>query len=281
MAKQSLESWIHEAMVDPEKDKPISQITLVHIAGSENEIHSVKFGSKQWTPAELSTLFRHKAESYSQELSGVQTFALLAFYGGTTEQQARHPFVVSGATDFQLTTENADAKGITQQSMRHLEVQAQMYSRGQAVIIDAQQRLIETLTRNALEDRRENRELIGILKDVVLTQATNNHEHKMKELEYERSSAERKKWIGFLPGLVNNILGKEVFPQSTADTALLETIADNLTPDQLEKLGSTLKPEVLGPIAERFSKHFEKRKLEAKTAKQLAAKNPEDDAAGD
>ena len=280
MAKQSLESWIHEAMTDADKEKPISQLSLMHIAGSENEIHTVKFGSKSWAPSELSTLFRHKAESFAQELSGVQTFALLAFYG-SGESQARHPFVVTGATDFQLTTENADAKGLAQQGMRHLEVQAQMYSRGQAVILDAQQRLIETLTRNALEDRKENRELIGILKDVVLTQATNNHEHKMKELEYERSSAERKKWIGFLPGLVNNILGKDVFPQSTADTALIESIADNLTPDQLEKLGGALKPEVLGPIADRFNKHFEKRKLESKQAKQLAAKNPEDDAAGD
>lgn len=279
MAKQTLEGWIHEAMIDSEKD-PITQLSLIHIAAAEIEIYTVKFGSKQWTPAELSQIFRHKADSYSQDIAGVQTFCMYAFYG-KQEPEARHPFTVNGATDFGLSTEGPDAKGQMMQGMRHLEAATQMNLRSIATMVGAQQQLIETLVRNDLETRKENRELIGILKDVVLTQAAKTHEHRMSELEYERSSKERAKWIGFLPGLVNNILGKEVFPQSTEDTALLETIADSLDEGQLQKLAGTLKPEVLGPIAKRFEKHFEKRKSEQTQAKQLAAKNPEDDAAGD
>lgn len=282
MAKQSLESWIQEAMTDTEKEKPISRLALVHLAGGENEVHSVGFGSKAWSPADLSYLFRHKAESYSQELAGVQTFALLAFYG-SNEVQARHPFVVAGASDFQLTTENADDKGMKQQGMRHLEVQAQMYTRGNAHLLDKLLELTNTLTRNALEDRKENRELIGILKDVVLTQASSNHERKLKELEYERSTKERERWIGFLPGLVNNVLGREVFPQNVEDTAHLQAIADAMSEEDLKRLSGKVKPEQLGPLANRFKKHFEQRKTEADITKQLPASTStaEDNAAGD
>jgi hypothetical protein len=97
--------------------------------------------------------------------------------------------------------------------------------------------------RENLEVRRENREGFTLVKELLAAQALNRHEFKMKELEFERSTEERKKWLDFAPSLVNTILGSEVFPQSTEDTSLLESIADSLSEEDLMKLSSVLKPE--------------------------------------
>lgn len=283
MAKVTLESWIHEAMTDTDKEKEISAFTLMHMVGQgEREIHTCRLGSKQWLPRDLGNLFRHKAQVYCQELPGVQTFNLLAFYG-SDEPQASHPFTMQGETDLhQLTTEGPDEKGLRMQGMRHVEAITQLNHRSIAHVLDTMSRMNETLLRENLEVRRENREGFALMKEMMAQQALGRHEYKMKELEYERSSSERKKWLEFAPSLVNSILGTEVFPQSTEDTALLETIANSLSEEDLLKLGSILKPEILGPISARFEKVFKAKQLKSAAEKrQLSAKNPEDDAAGD
>ncbi len=280
MAKQTLESWIHEAMIDGDKDQAITGFNLAHVGSGETDIHHIKFGSKAWTPSEVSQLFRHKAEGFAQDLPGVQTFVVYAFYG-KNEPEAKHPFTVTGTLDTNLMTESPDARGLTIQGMRHLEAGTQMAFRSLATSVDAQQRMIDSLIRDNLDTRRENRELIGILKDVVMTQAANNHDRKLKELEYERTTKERDKWIGFLPGLVNNILGKEVFPQGTEDTAHLQALADAMSEEDLKKLSGKVRPEQLGPIANRLKKYYEEKKVAEQNDKLLAAKTPEDDAAGD
>jgi hypothetical protein len=289
LAKQTLEAWIHEALTDNDKigsdGKPVacSAFQLVHMVGQgEREIHTTRLGSKQWLARDLAQLFRHKAEGYCQDIPGVQTFCLLAFYE-KDEPEARHPFLVNGDTDLNgLSTEGPDEKGFRMQGMRHLEAITQLNHRSIAHVLDTMARMNESLARENLEVRRENREGFALVKELLTTQALNRHEHRMKELEYERSTGERKKWLDFAPSLVNTILGTEVFPQSTEDTALIESIADSLSEEDLMKLGNTLKPEILGPIAARFEKHFKAKKLKSTTAsKLLKSKNPEDDAAGD
>lgn len=283
MAKQTLENWIHEAMIDIDKEKGISMMSLVHMVGQgEREIHSTKFGAKQWTARDLAQLFRHKAESYCQEIPGVQSFCLLAFYE-QDEPEARHPFMVSGETDLNgLSTEAPDEKGFRMQGMRHVEAITQLNHRSIHHVLDTMARMNENLMKENLDVRKENREGFALMKDLIAAQALNKHEYRIKEMEFERSTEERKKWLDFAPVLVNTILGSEVFPQSTEDSALLETIADSLSEEDLIKLTSVLKPEILGPISARFEKHFKAKKLKAATATNLLkGKDPADDAAGD
>lgn len=289
MAKQTLEQWINECLIDTDKvdgeGKPAScsAFQLVHMVGQgEREIHTTRLGSKQWAARDLAQLFRHKAEGYCQDIAGVQTFCLLAFFQ-KDEAEARHPFLINGDTDLHgLSTEGPDEKGFRMQGMRHIEALTQLNHRSIGHVLDTMARMNESLARENLEVRRENREGFALVKELLTAQALNRHEFKMKELEYERSTEERKKWLDFAPSLINTVLGSEVFPQSTEDTALIESIADALSEDDLMKLGSVLKPEILGPIAARFEKHFKSKKLKGATAtKLLKSKNPEDDAAGD
>lgn len=292
MARKSIQAWIHEAMVDPDKDDPISMMALVHMTGQQTrEIHTTKFSSgKSWEAKALAEMFRGKAETYSQDLSGVQTFNLLAFYGGRSEPQAAFPFIVNSVADpanAHLSTEPPTAEGKAMQGMRQTEMLFQQTYRRQAAQDDYTLRLLEIQNRMLSETMSENREMFVVMKEMMMTTALNQHQHKMKELEYQRSSEERKKFLTFVPPLVNTILGRDVFPQSTEDTALIESIADSLSEEDVMKIAGVIKPEMLGPLMARVEKALIKKRKEDEHDTQLkgilakSIENPEADAAGD
>jgi hypothetical protein len=280
--KVTLSQWIREALTDSEKDAPISMMSLIHMVGAaEREIHSVKFGNKQWTDTELGQMFQHKAESYCQEIPGVQQFCLLAFYGNDPEPQARHPFLINGETDFGgMATEGPTPNGMWAQGLRHLEVSTQLMLRQVGTLFETSNRTIELLGKQNHELMKENRDAINVVKEMLMDRANNAHQHTMQELEYQRSTEERKRWLSFAPPLINTILGKELFPQSTADTALIEAIADAISEEDIAKLAGVLKPELWGPLASRFGDVLQKKRLSAGSA-HIMRGNPEDDAAGD
>jgi hypothetical protein len=285
--KKSLASWLDEAMSDQDKDGSLSMIALVHMVGlQQKELHVTRFSSgKQWSPKDLATMFQDKAETYAQDLPGIQTFQLLAFYG-KDQPEAYLPFTINQNIEPAngLGTEPPNEQGQRQQSMRHTEMLLSQVYRRQQVMDDHSMRMIER--QGSMIERlvQENQEAFSIMKEMMMEAATQNHERRMRELEFERSTAERKKWLSYAPALLNTVLGREIFPQSTADTALIEAVADSLTEEDMMKLASTLKPELMGPLAHRLTQYMQKKNREAEEAKKLAqlrSPDPENDAAGE
>jgi hypothetical protein len=273
MAKRiTLDQWIRSALTDEDKEGACTTMSLVHKQGvADLEVHSVRFGAKNTDPKALADLFQAKADAYSQDLTGVQTFNLLAFYGNRTSPEARHPFLVTSQTDYQgLATEPPDERGKTMQGMRLTEAIVQGTFRQTSVVFQATQMMIENLLKQNTVLMAENREYFEITKNALVEQAKREHSFEMSRLEYERSSGERRKWLSMLPALANTIFGREVFPQNTADTALLEAAVDNLTAEQAQKLAASLPPEIVGPLMQRLAQIHEKKELEAERARVAA-----------
>lgn len=285
--KKTLASWIREAMADQDKDGQCSMISLVHMVGQQQkEIHTTKFGpGKQWNENELADMFRNKAETYCQEIPGMQTFQLLAFYGGRTEPEAFMPFVVNVNQDTGgLATEPPTEQGKTQQSMRHTEMLLQQVYRRQQTLDEFTMSMITRLGGMVERLTEENHDAYNIVKEMLMQKALDDHNRKMDQLRFERETQERKKWMSYAPPLVNMILGREVFPQSTADTALVESIAESLNEEDITKLAGSLKPELWGPLAHRMHQFMLKKKKEQadlEAARALMSPDPEADAAGD
>lgn len=275
-SRTTLESWIGEALVDPDKPGACTMLALVHMVGpTEREIHTKKIAPGV-DVQDLANLFRGKAEAYAQDLPGAQTFNILAFYAGSNEPQARWPFLITGETQFSgLATEGPSPSGQLQQNMRHQEMVLGLAFRQTQVVFDTMMRI--QAGSDAREQRYQEREerLMAenfdahqIVREVIERQMTSDHDRHMTRMNFERTTGERKKFLTFLPALVNTVLGREIFPQSTADTALFESLADNLTPDQIEKLACILPPELQGPLAVRISAHLDKKaKAEAEAAR--------------
>lgn len=289
MARKTMDHWIRESLTDPDKDGPCTMLSLVHMVGmQQKEIHTTRLGGgKSWTEKQLSELFRDKASTYAQDLPGVQTFNVLAFYGGRTTPEASFPFLVNPeAAQHGLATESPTEMGRLQQKMRHEEAGMQQIYRRQQVLDEYSLGIIEkqgVMIAGLLE---ENRDAFQIVKEMLMEQATQRHTREMERLQFERATAERKKLMAFVPPLVNTVTGKEVFPQSTSDSALIEMAAETLSEDKIQQLAAILPPELLGPLAARMAEHLQKKRAAEEQKDRLLSMNgghpdPEGDAAGD
>jgi len=291
MARKSMATWINEALTNPDKEGRISAISMVHMIGQQRgpEMHTVRIQeSGNYDGAVLEKVFRGKAETFSQDLDGVQTFALLAFYGGKNIEQDILPFKVLPQVDpatAGLTTEPPTPEGRLMQRMRWEDtqqtqvaaLQMQVYNR-QRVMDDHSIRMMERMDAMLARSQsmcetlmRENGEAFTIVKELLNDKAIGQHNRQMEALEFQRATKEREAMLKFAPALINTVLGKEIFPQSTADTALIETIAENLEPEHVAKLAElNLPPQLMGPLAARISKAMDdKEKREAEANRRL------------
>lgn len=264
MARKPLDKWIQEALSDPDKEGEVSMMMLVHQVGQqEREIHTTKFAaSRKWKAEDLAKMFMGKAETHAQDLPGYQTFCLKVFYGGRTQEEAVLPFGVRGKSEYDGATEPPTTEGRTMQAMRHSEALFGQTYRRQQQQDDYAIRLLEVQNRMLVTAMQENRDMFGIFKEVMLQQATNQHQHRMEEMQYQRANEDRKKLFQYLPLLANTIMGREVFPQSAEDTVLVESVLDNLTSDEAQAISGMLKPELQGPFMNRIEKHMKKRDAE-------------------
>jgi hypothetical protein len=270
--RQTIDQWIREALLDTEKDGDCTALSLIHMTGTrENEIHTMKLGGRAMDPKELAQIFRTKAENHAAEIPGTQTFNLLAFYANRPEPQARKPFTVVGeATDAgQLVTEGPTEKGIIQQTMRHNEAYTQITLRHTAAMIESSARMLDRMATHNEKLMKENHDALEIIKELTLGRITDQREHDLKRLQYERETAERQKWLSYGPALVNGLLNREIFPQATADTALIEAIIENISEDDIVKLSSIIKPELWGPLAQRMKQSMERKRKAHETHREL------------
>jgi hypothetical protein len=295
--RQSLDSWIAEAMTDQEKDGPIGAFGLMHIGGGrESEVHTVRFtGVRSWTASELSLLFRSKAESIAQDLPGAQLFKLLAFYKYNDldtnetkinrEPEAWHPFTVVGepvGLHGDMVTESPDNKGQTQQGMRHIEVQFAENTRMTRAVVDRIIDLNEQMLRQASSDRREVGEAYKLVREMYLNGRAEEHKQFLEQKKVERDTMLIEKAMSYAPALLNTITNREVFPQATADTHLIETIAKSLTAENVQTIASVLPPEAAGLLMQRFEQFMDKQQIAAQSATNgLAQLTGEQDAAGE
>lgn len=271
MARKALDKWIQEALSDPDKDGEVSMMMLVHQVGqNEKEIHTTKFSaSRKWTPGDLAKMFQGKAETYAQDLPGYQTFVLKVYYGGRNSEEAALPFGVKGKSEYDGATEPPTQEGRTMQSMRHSEALFSQTYRRQQQQDDYALRLLEIQNRMLVAAMQENRDAFMIVKEVMMQQALNQHNHKMAEIQAVQGMEDRKKLFEYLPLLANTIMGREIFPQSKEDTVLVEGVLANLSSDEAQMIASMLKPELQGAFFQRVQKFMDKKAAEEEHQKAL------------
>lgn len=266
--RKTIEAWIKEAINDPDKDESISRLVLFHMTGPvRNELHTRKVKGQLDVP-ETAAMFRGKAEAHAQDIAGAQTYEIGAFYG-TNEPEAFYRLVVNGLAAYEGgQTEAPTPQGMTQQNMRFYESIFQLNYRQSLLMAEAQHRFIERMA--AREERliKEADDAREIVLQVVEQRNTANNDHEMKLAAYNRQTDMTNKMLSFGPALVNTMSGKEVFPQSTADTMLIEKLAEEVKPEHMAMLQHVLPPELAGLLAQRFSKALDDReKVEVAKAK--------------
>jgi hypothetical protein len=293
MAKRKpIDVWIRESMTDADKDGRLTSFALVVMLGmQEKELHVVKFKEgDDRKPQDLAELFRGKAETFCQDSSTATTFRLLAFYGGRSDAEGIYPFTLTGQANTNSTglmTEQPTAQGVLQQDMRFKEAwmgqvfnrQAQMDRTSDFRDERAIQRE-EMYTRMIAKLMNENMQAFDVVKDMMMKMAEIQFNRDMSLEDNRRKTQREDRLLKMVPPLVNQFTGKEIFPQNSEDTVLIEAIAENLTPEYIQFLSGILPPQLWAPLSARLDKYNkEKTELEEKI-KALPAAKPEDDIEG-
>lgn len=273
MARQSLIDWIHEALNDPDKGGSCTALALVHMTGPvENPVHSKQLPDKFTAESveDWSDMFEKKALSYAEGLPGAQTFCLQAFYKGAGQPSAKKPFICAGYTEVDgLMTEGPTPKGHLQQMMRHVEGVMSRSIQKDQVMTTLMTSMIESRTREAENYRRENADSFTLMKELILGMAGRQHEQRLAEIAAQQSAEIKKEITKWVPRLINAATGKEVIPQPTLDSQMVEDFIDALAAQGEGALPALaqlkLPPPLLASIAHRFQQGMQARERERET----------------
>ena len=270
----TIEQWLLEALSDDDKGGPCTTVSLVYCrpgSGNHQEIHSKSLKGTTTNSKSLADFFQNKATGYAQDLPGIQTFKILAFYNGSDQPQAEFPFTVSdgemtAGNDVPYARHEPTEKGLMGMLMKHLEVSNSLLMQiSQTVTIQAVLREKEL--------RAEVAEANTIVRDVIMNMTKENHAHELAKLQYVRESEERRMLGKALPSAINYLAGREVVPQQLADSEMLDAMAEKVKPEHLQMLVQMkiITSEQATLLAARFTKTLEERAKERAILKTVPA----------
>jgi hypothetical protein len=293
--RQSLEVWIDEAMSETFEGKACKRLMLVHCREGQDarEVWTCPINGKK--PRDIAEMLERKARSVAQDLSGfgsgIQAFEVWAYYGDEDRMRQWHPIIIRSKTPRDgMGTEGPTGSGPEAQRMRHAEmIVGQAY--GKQAHLDAQHMgLITYLGNSLMSALAANAQLAKDAIEAMRREQDRSHEYRMQEIGAIKSMAFQEKLLAYAPALANTAFGKEIFPQGTADTALLTTTIEGMVdknPAMIEMLIAAVKddPIIGGPLVARIAE-IVKAKNDKEEEREKALKRipegpkPEDDAAG-
>ena len=281
MARQTTEEWIVEVRNDDQKGD-CYVIALVHYVGQEpNEVDRVAFPCNM-TNRQIADRFDSRIRERVHDLPGQQMCALLAFYGTSSEPGASRPFSLTGRLSHPgVTSEPPTNTGVLQQVMRQNELIHQTLAEGMREVVNGFKELAKSaLDREALATseieklRDENAHAWVIVRNLGVQQQKENIDHEIKLRKEERTNHLIERLSKWGPALINTIAGKEVFPQATHDTAIIEGLLSEMQPEHIQLLSGLVPPSVMGLISSRAQQMFAER--DAKMKAQVEAKRLEE-----
>jgi hypothetical protein len=176
--------------------------------------------------------------------SGIQRYAVQAYFEGGEKPHGRHVFTMAGADELgSVGTEGPDAEGLTAQAMRHAEFYAQLNARAQVQQMADLQQEITGLRRENSELRADRVRNFKVMEEVYSLRAE-------REIATERERAKAKLFsdgaekLGLLfPMALNHMAGKKIFPESATQVLMLKSLVESIDKATFDKLAGVLSGE--------------------------------------
>lgn len=270
--RQSVDQWVQSVITEKVDDKGCSAIVLMHLKGVGGATEEITTKPIEGTidVAEIANFLVGRAEGFSQDLPGLQTFKLIAFYG-TNEPHNPFHFTtsdgnVTSRTEIMMSAHEPTPTGLLGQLMKHNEsliaqnnqlVTANMsMANGVLGMCFGKDGVIQASIRAQLET-------VEIVKDVNLDMFKQRKELAIEEHKATSDLQMRKAIIDVFPHMVNRFTGREVFDESANRAKAFEALALKFTPKDIEfliEIGKLSKEEGLILSAQCASILEEKRK---------------------
>lgn len=250
--EEKIVTWIRSAKHDTgaSAGKLLERMELVHYGASKESTLWAREGlTRESDERELAIAIEDTAQRDANSLGGYQSYGLRGFYEGQ-KKKAGFPFrfrVQAETSEMEgrdLDSEPATEKGVAKMMMRHTEAAVKMSLGASSSMFGFLERQNERLQQRIEELEKKNSEVLNMYERLMSLQ----HEREMASIKFTKDEDRKDDLISTLktigPGVVNRISGSEIFP-GAKDPAIIEIQAfmSTLTPDQLPKLASVLKPE--------------------------------------
>lgn len=286
--RQTVDMWVQSAIADVIDGRQCSAITCLHLKGMGGATEEIVTRPLE-PPVNVKELADHlvgRAEGFAQELAGLQTFKLLAFYG-TAEPHNPFHFTVSDGTvisrtEAMQTAHEPTPTGLLGQLMKHNEQLVQQ----NMILTQANMQLAQGVLGMCLgpqgviaQSRQSELEAIAVVKDATLGMLKERKEARLEELKAVQELQTRKAIVDAIPHLVNRWTGHEVFSEQSNDSAIITKLAMKVTPqdlDMLVQMGKLSQEEAL-ILSARFAAIVEGKKKELDALKVVPSEEESSD----
>lgn len=289
MAKRlEMAVWADRALTDTDKLKngtadyaPMQAMTLVHCVGNQQvEVHTKQFTSaNKLSPKEIADMFKSMAEGYAQDMVGTQQFMIIAHYQDC-DAKGRYPFAIQQSISTDAMFEPGESG---ERRSNHLMTQAflsQVFAR-QAVMDQHAMRHIEQLSLMAEKSQNAANRANEMLQELILKVTLDDRAHELQVIKAQEAVKTREGLFRLAPPVLNTLTGREIFPQSTEDTALIELLFENIDPASVMQMAGNLPDAVVGSIMGRWARHQKKKEAEARLTQQSKPLGPPQPEFGD
>jgi len=272
--RHTVDSWVESTITEVIDGKGCSAIALLHIKGmGQTEEVTTKPIESTVNPHELAENLIGRAEGFSQDLPGLQTFKLIAFYGSNEPHNPFH-FTTSDGTvtsrsEVMMSVHEPTPTGVLGQQMKHIEAliaqNAQLVSGNMAM---ANGIVSMCFGPNGIiqQSIKAQLEAVEVVKDAMLDMHKERKELIIEESKAAQNLQTRKAIIDAIPHLANRFTGHEIFSEQANDSKIIEALAMKVAPqdiDMLVSLGKLTKEQGL-LLSARFASILEEKRKESK-----------------
>ena len=282
--RQTVDTWVESVTLEVIDGKGCSAIALLHLkgVGGATEEVTTKPIEGSVNPSELANFLIGRAEGFSQDLAGLQTFKLIAFYGNNEPHNPFH-FTTSDGTvmsrsETMMSAHEPTPTGLMGQLMKNNEFLARQNSD----LVTANMAMANGIvamcfgpTGIVQQSIRAQLEAVEVVKDSMLDMQRERKALIIEEHKAAQDLQTRKAVIDAIPQLVNRFTGREVFDEKTNDAKIVESLALNVSPQDLELLvamGKLTKEQAL-ILSARFASIIEEKRKEAEALLKVPAED--------
>jgi hypothetical protein len=278
--RQTVEQWVASVISEVIDGKGCSAIALLHLKGVGGATEEVTTKPTEGTvnSKELGDHLIGRAEGFSQDLPGLQTFKLIAFYGTNEPHNPFHFTTSDGAvmsrSETMMSAHEPTPAGLLGQLMKTNEVQA----RQNADLVQQNMLMANNVIAMCLgpqgmiqQSIKSQLEAVEVVKDAMLDMSKQRREIVIEEHKAAQDLQTRKAIIDAMPLLINRVTGHEVFDEKSNRAKMLELFAMKISPQDLEVLvsmGKLTTQEAL-VISSQFAAIVEEKKKEADAIKKV------------
>lgn len=276
--RQTVDQWVQQVIAEVIDNKACSAVALLHLKGVGGATEEVAT-----RPIEGNVNIREfadnlvtRAEGFSQELPGLQTFKLLAFYGSNEPHNPFHFTCNDGNVvsrmEAAMSAHEPTPTGLLGQLMKHNEnlmhqnnslVTANMtLANGMMAMCFGPEGAIQQSIRAQLD-------AISVVRDASLDMYERREKLQRDQLSGAQELQMRKAVIDGIPHFLNRWTGREIFDDNKNKVAIFDELAMTITPDDLQMLvamGKISKEKAL-LLSAQFAKVVEDKKKELQALK--------------